>query len=122
MTKLFRRAIRTITLAAALAPVVVFAQAGRAPDQALKNPANVPDLQTFIANFLKAIVEISLPILTLFIVYAGFLFVTARGNEAQLEKAKHNFLWVILGTILILGAWVLATLIASTATQVLGGS
>lgn len=104
-------------LVLALLPVSAFAQ-----NQTLRNPANVPDFQTFIANFLKAIVEISLPILTLFIVYAGFMFVMARGNEEALAKAKHNFMYVILGAILILGAWVLATLIASTATQVLGGS
>ncbi|MDR3571561.1 MAG: pilin [Candidatus Pacebacteria bacterium] len=100
----------------ALSPLVAFA------DQTLSNPAKVPDLQTFIADFLKAVVQISLPILTLFIVYSGFLFVFARGNEEKLGKAKQNFMYVILGAILILGAWVLATLIASTANQVLGGS
>ena len=49
-------------------------------------------------------------------------YLHVRGNEAQLDKAKKNFFYVIIGAILILGAWVLATLIASTATQVLGGS
>lgn len=116
-SKTVRRIRSAITLAIALAPFSAFAQ-----NSTLKNPANVPDFQSFIANFLKAIVEISLPILTLFIVYSGFMFVTARGNENKLGKAKENFLYVIIGAILILGAWVLATLIASTANQVLGGS
>lgn len=119
--KTFYQTIRKIRalgpLALTLFPLVTLAQ-----NQTLKNPANVQDFQTFIANFLKAVVEISLPILTLFIVYSGFMFVTARGNEKKLEDAKHNFLYVILGSILILGAWVLATLIAATATQVLGTS
>ena len=104
------------TVASALFPLAAFAQS------TLKDPASATDFQTFIASFLKAIVQISLPILTLFIVYSGFLFVTARGNEGKLTKAKENFLWVILGAILILGAWVLATLLAATATQVLGSS
>ncbi|HTR18916.1 MAG TPA: pilin [Candidatus Paceibacterota bacterium] len=98
-------------------PLLVFAQSST-----FNNPAKDASFQAFIADFLKAIVEISLPILTLFIVYAGFKFVFARGNPDGIKEAKRNFLYVILGAILILGAWVLATLIASTATQVLGGS
>ena len=121
MKKTISRRIRTVygagALAVALFPFAVFAQS-----QTLTNPAKTPDFQTFIANFLKAVVQISLPILTLFIVYSGFMFVTARGNENKLSEAKKNFMWVILGAILILGAWVLATLIASTANQVLGSS
>src|ERR1700744_3620933 len=85
-------------LALALLPFTTFAQS-----QSLNNPASVPDFQTFVADFLKAIVEISLPILTLFIVYSGFLFVFAQGNEGKLEKAKRNFLFVVLGAGLILG-------------------
>ena len=112
---LFKRVRGVVALAVALLPYASMAQT-------LQNPAKVPDFQSFIAAFLKAVVQISLPILTLFIVYSGFLFVTAHGNEGKLEKAKHNFMYVILGSILILGAWVLATLIAATATQVLGSS
>jgi Type IV secretion system pilin len=89
----------------------------------LYNPtcqAGIGNIQSFIAAFLKAVVEISLPILTLFIVYAGFKFVFARGKPDDLAEAKRNFLYVILGAILILGAWVLASLIGATATQVVG--
>ena len=95
------------------------------PSNFLYNPtchAGINNIQDFIAAFLKAVVEISLPILTLFIVYAGFKFVFARGKPERISEAKKNFLYVILGAILILGAWVLATLIASTATQVLVSS
>jgi hypothetical protein len=115
------KTLRSIRSAGFFAPVL-FPALAFAQNQTLGNPANVSNIQTFIANFLKAVVEISLPILTLYIVYAGFKFVFARGNEHRLEEAKRNFLYVILGAILILGAWVLATLIAATATQVLGTS
>lgn len=123
----FAKKIRSIgmTVAFTLLPVVVFAQStvGGGNSGYLNNPtagANINNVQDFIAAFLKAVVQISLPILTLFIVYAGFLFVTARGNPEKLRKARENFLYVIIGAILILGAWVLATLISSTASQVLG--
>lgn len=100
---------------ALLAPAAAFAD-----DPTLKNPTQFNDLSSFLAAFLKAIVQISLPILTLFIVYSGFLFVIARGNPAALAKAKRNLLYVILASILILGAWMLATLLGATVSNVVG--
>lgn len=84
------------------------------------NPLNSTgsSIAGFIGEFLKAIVEVALPILTLFIVYSGFLFVYARGNEAELKRAKNNFLYVIIGAILILGAYELSTIISGTVKQV----
>jgi hypothetical protein len=126
MKKHFARIIRygRIGIFTALLPVVTFAQSGQCgsgtSNGTLCNPSSLPNFQQFIAAFLKAIVQISLPILTLFIVYAGFKFVFARGKPEGITEAKRNFLYVILGAILILGAWVLATLISTTASQVLG--
>jgi heme/copper-type cytochrome/quinol oxidase subunit 2 len=122
MKKRFARIIRygRISLFTALLPVVTFAQSGNTTFQNPTSKAGINDIQSFIAAFLKAIVQISLPILTLFIVYAGFKFVFARGKPEGITEAKRNFLYVILGAILILGAWVLASLISTTASQVLG--
>jgi hypothetical protein len=90
----------------------------------LGNPLN-PDYSTipnFIAGALKVLVMVSLPVISFFIVYSGFLFLTAQGSEEGLSKAKRNFMYVILGAILILGAWVIATLIGGTVTQLTAGS
>lgn len=86
----------------------------------LPNPTGQANIQQFIATALKAIVQISLPIITFFVVYAGFLFVSARGNPNQLEKAKGNIPYVLIGAALILGAWVLATLLGNTVQQITG--
>jgi len=94
-----------------------------AQEVALKNPLNpnFSSIPAFIAGALKALALIALPIITLFFVISGFLFLTAQGNEAQLEKAKKNFLYVVIGALLILGAWIIATLIAGTVSQLTGG-
>ncbi len=85
----------------------------------LESPLNAAfsSLPGFIEGTLKALVMIALPILTLFIVYSGFLFISAQGNSSKLEEAKKNFAYVIIGAILILGAWVIATLIGGTVSQ-----
>lgn len=89
----------------------------------ISNPLNssISSIPTFIAAALKILVMVSLPIIALFIVYSGFLFVLARGNEGKLTTAKNNFLYVIIGTILILGAWVIATMLAGTIGQLTTG-
>ena len=91
--------------------------------QTLQNPlnSNFSSVPAFIAGALKALALIALPIITLFFVISGFLFVTAQGNEQQLAKAKKNFFYVVIGALLILGAWIIATLIAGTVNQIMGG-
>ena len=88
----------------------------------LENPlnSNFSTIPAFIAGALKVLVIVALPIITLFIVVAGFMFVLARGNSSKLEDAKKNFVYVIIGALLILGAWVIATLIGGTVTQLVG--
>jgi len=109
-----RVAIMVLLLTTFLFASVVYAQ------ESLKNPlnSNFSSIPAFIAGALKALALIALPIITLFFVISGFMFVMARGNQEQLKKAKMNFLYVVIGTILILGAWILATLIAGTVSEI----
>ena len=51
------------------------------------------------------------------IVYSGFLFVTAQGNETKLEKAKKVIVWTLIGGVLVLGAQVVATAIQGTVRE-----
>lgn len=90
----------------------------------LQNPLNsqFSDIPRFIAGALRVLVVVALPIISLFIVVAGFMFIMARGNEGKLTEAKKNFLYVIIGALLILGAWVIATLIGGTVTQIVGST
>jgi hypothetical protein len=83
----------------------------------LENPTNVPTLYDFIKAVLTIVVKIGIPIATVFIIWSGFLFLTAQGDEAQLKKAKQSFVWACVGTAVLLGAWLLATAIKSTIDQ-----
>ena len=93
------------------------ATAGFGSGSTLQNPLQFNDIAGFIAGALKVLVLVALPIISLFIVYAGFMFVAAQGNTEKLSAARTNFFWVVIGAILILGAWVIATLIGGTVTQ-----
>lgn len=118
-----RGTLRIALMLAALVALqfLVFSFAS-AQSQKLENPLNpaFSSVPSFIEGVLRTIVVVALPIITLFIVIAGFMFVKARGNPGEITDAKRNFFYVMLGAILILGAWVLATLIAGTVTQLVG--
>lgn len=111
---LTRSIVITVMLIAVYVPTLVFAQAAF--------NCNLKDCQltAFVSNLLKGAVTLALPFVAVYIIYSGFLFVFAQGNQEKLSRAKENFLWVILGSCLILGSWMFAELLASTAATITG--
>jgi len=43
------------------------------------------------------------------LIYSGVVWMTARGNESKVEKAKENIIDVIMGLIFIIGSYALTT-------------
>lgn len=74
-------------------------------------PTNFNDLITMI---LEALIVLATPIVVLFIIYAGFLYVTARGNAEQVQKATQALTYAIIGGVLIIGAVAISTVIGNT--------
>lgn len=112
------------TLLLFLATLPVFAQQTTncgAGQTCLQNPLRFTSIERFIEGALQAMVMIALPIISVFIIWAGFMFVKARGKPNEISDAKKNLTYVLIGATLILSAWVLATLIGSTVSQLLRG-
>ncbi|OHA27015.1 MAG: hypothetical protein A3D52_00945 [Candidatus Taylorbacteria bacterium RIFCSPHIGHO2_02_FULL_44_36] len=80
----------------------------------LENPLSADTLFCFLKDMLDVFLTIGVIIAVIFMVYAGFLYVTARGNDTQLGKAKTAFLGAVIGTAIIMGVWVLAKAIVGT--------
>lgn len=110
MRNVYAQVVWVLAVCAVTAPQFLYAQS-------LENPLRFNSVSEFINGLLEAVVYIALPIISLFIVYAGFLFVTARGDTNQISTARKNFLYVVIGALLILGAWALAELIGGTIEQ-----
>ncbi len=89
-----------------------FALAACESGTGLKNPLNSCTFADLIKNIAKIVAQIGVPIAVIAIIWAGFLFISARGNEKKLEDAKRTFFWAIIGTALLLGAWGLAEAIS----------
>ncbi len=85
---------------------------------AFENPLGYNTIEQFLTAVLGAVVVIAFPFIVLFLVYAGFLFVSAQGNEEKLSTAKKVFMWTIVGGLLVLGAQVLSYAIQGTIQEI----
>lgn len=92
-----------------------------ASGQFLENPLkDINSIPQLIAAILDIVVQIGIPVVALFIIYSGFLFVKARGNPEGLKTAKTAFIWTLVGAAVLLGASVLASVISGTIDQLRG--
>lgn len=83
----------------------------------LTNPLNLPDdatLLDLVAKLIDGAMLIAIPVIVILIIYTGFKFVIARGNEKEIGEAKQMFFYVIIGTAIILGAKLIVSLIQNT--------
>ncbi len=115
---IFKNVFLTALLFAVSLPAKIFAQGKQTTlSFSIKNPIKANNLTNFIHDILNIFLEIGIPVITLFIIYTGFLFVSAQGNEEKLKTAKASLLWTLVGAALLLGSWVLAQAIQGTISQ-----
>jgi Type IV secretion system pilin len=87
---------------------------GGAQSTTLINPIHFSSICGLVQAIFNILLELGTPVAVLFLVYAGFKFIVARGNSEALSKARDNIVHVILGIAIFLGAWILGQVIAST--------
>ena len=91
---------------------------------ALKNPLgssidSIPELIEAIIN--NIVLPIGSVVVVFMIIFSGFLFVKARGNEQELTKAKTAFTWTVVGAVVLLGSWAISSAIFGTICEITGG-
>ena len=79
------------------------------------NPIGSNTFAELVEKIAKAITAIGIPLVAIFIIWAGFLFVTSQGNEKKLEEAKKALNWALIGGAVVIGAYALATAIVNFA-------
>ncbi len=90
----------------------------------LINPIGGVDVNTgihsipqFFQKLITLIIKIAIPFTAIVLVYCGLLFVTARGDTAQLEKARNAFTFAIIGGLVLLSSWIIAEAIRDALTS-----
>jgi hypothetical protein len=89
----------------------------------LNNPLAAGGVSTIgdaINKILSLVIRIALPIIILMFIWSGLSFIFARGNPEKIKVAKNMFLYTIIGTLLILGAWTITNAIIGTVNAITG--
>lgn len=85
-----------------IAPVLVSAQA----TTSLKNPldSSISDIPDLLLAILNVVIIIAMPIVALYIIYAGFSYVAAQGNPVKVQEATRALTFGVIGGVIIVGA------------------
>lgn len=96
-------------------PIISFAApaAGIVPTSCSGPDCGFNNLLELAKNVMDFLMTVSIPLAAIVFAYAGFLFMTAAGNEGQVSKAKEIFTKVLIGFIFVLCAWLIVWAITS---------
>ena len=96
--------LKALVLITFLYAPTVSAQGPSGSSVELDNPLKVDTIEELLYEILQIFIVIATPIVIFFIIYAGFMYVTARGNPANLEKAHRALIYALIGGVLIIDA------------------
>lgn len=93
-----------------------------AADKAGYGAANETTLAETIGYVIKVILSVTGIIFTALMVYAGFLWMTAKGDESKVEKAQETIKAAIIGLVITLGAYSVTEFVVPKVLEKMNGS
>lgn len=115
------------TLPVLLLPVAALAQLSEAQTDltavgtAIGTDATTSTLPELIGNIIAVLLSVLGIIFVVLVVYAGFLYLTAMGEGEKVKKAKTLLTQSIIGLIIIVAAYAIASFVIDALTQVSAG-
>lgn len=100
-------------LTLSLFPLIILAQAPSGSTVTLTNYLNVTTIEELLEAILTILITLATPIIIFFIIYGGYLYVTARGNPEQIKTATTALTYAIIGGVIIIGAVAIGTIIGN---------
>ena len=76
------------------------------------------DLKSTVLNIIRLVLGLMTLVAVVLIIYGGFVWLTAAGNEENVEKAKKIISAAVMGLIVILLAWAIVIFVANTTANV----
>ena len=70
-------------------------------------------IEVLIAQIIQAVLSLIGVIFLILMIYGGYLWMTARGNEEQVTKAKGVITASLIGIIVVLGAYAISYFVIS---------
>lgn len=70
----------------------------------LPNFLGITDIKVLFLKIVNFLTDLAIPFAALMLIWSGFLFVTAQGNDTKLVAARKNLIWTIAGIAVIVAA------------------
>tara|TARA_Y100001970_G_C13414184_1_gene453404 strand:- start:12 stop:401 length:390 start_codon:yes stop_codon:yes gene_type:complete len=70
-----------------------------------------PEVESVLAGFIKTALSLVGIIFLILMVYAGYLWLTAQGEDAQIDKAKKIIKSTVIGLFLVTSAYAITQLV-----------
>lgn len=122
MNTLKKISIHLLVLSFFIIPTLLLAEGQTTPNTGttvkfqINNPFkggdNLMDLIVALLN--NVVMPIAAVAVVMWIIYAGFTFLTAQGKEAEIRKAKDRLLWSLVGAGILLGAVGISKVVETT--------
>ncbi len=83
-----------------------------------QNPLQAKSLPALIDSLASVVLQLGVIVAALSIMYGGFMYVTAQGNEEKLASAQKTITWSLVGTAILIGAKVIIKVITGTIGEI----
>jgi TRAP-type C4-dicarboxylate transport system permease small subunit len=90
------------------------------PAFAQTTTGGVTQIQTFIQSIIQVMITLAGLVAVGFFVWGGFGYITSSGNPESLDRSKKTILYSAIGLAIVLGAFVLTSVVTQLATQAFG--
>lgn len=81
------------------------------------NPFSTDDLGTYAGKIIGAVLAFVGILFFILMIYAGILWMTARGNEEQVSKAKDLIMAAIIGLIIVMSAYAITAFVGQQVSK-----
>jgi hypothetical protein len=99
-------------------PVVYAQNSGGGPGDdtstTLTNPLKFSSITCLVLAIIDVVLIFLIPVIVLYIMYAGFLFVKAQGNSEGITDAKRALVAGLIGGVIVLGARTILSVVEGT--------
>jgi len=121
MKKIYKNLLAIVILSVLFLPIFVLADSAaygnlqkvgsggaNAPYVATNNPTDINSLAGIVGTVIQAFLGLLGVIFLAYLLYAGYSWMTAQGEEEKVEKAKDTIQRAIIGIIVTIGAYAIS--------------
>jgi len=83
----------------------------------LRNPLAFNNITDLLIAILNVVLIVAMPIIVLYLIYAGFLYVTAQGKPEKIQEATRALLYGVIGGVVIVGAFAILAIVRNLVAE-----